>query len=124
MDSQEFVKKLTEAQDLMSKENYANAIAILEELKKIEENGDFDYSLTHKLYQLISNSKSLFNQQKILKFIKLLSKKEKIISIEKLLGVVSKEIDIKIDILRREIELLILRGLISCNFDGNTLKFF
>jgi hypothetical protein len=123
MESQEFVKKLTEAQELMSKENYKDAIAILEELKKIEENGDFDYSLTHKLYQLISNSKSLFNQQKILKFIKILSKKEKNISIDKLLEVVSKEIDIKMDILRREIELLILRGLISCNFDGNTLKF-
>ena len=123
MDSQEFAKKLTEAQELMSRENYKHAIAILEELKKIEENGDFDYSLTHKLYQLISNYKSLFNQQKILKFIKILSKKEKTISVDKLLEVVSKEIDIKMDILRREIELLILRGLISCNFDGNILKF-
>ena len=123
MESQEFVKKLIEAQELMAKENYKDAIAILEELKKIEENGDFDYSLTHKLYQLISNSKSLFNQQKILKFIKILSKKEKTISVDKLLEVVSKEIDIKMDILRREIELLILRGLISCNFDGNILKF-
>jgi len=123
MNSQEFVKKLTEAQNLMSKENYKDAIAILEELKKIEENGDFDYSLTHKLYQLISNSRSLLNQQKILKFIKIISKKEKIISIGKLFEVISKEIDIKMDILRREIELLILRGLISCNFDGNSLKF-
>jgi hypothetical protein len=38
--------------------------------KAIEKEGEFDYSLTHRLYQLLSNSYSLYNQQIILKVLK------------------------------------------------------
>ncbi|MFW9951964.1 MAG: hypothetical protein ACFFKA_17740, partial [Candidatus Thorarchaeota archaeon] len=63
MNTEEFSSKLREVQNLMQQEKYDGAIQILETLKEIEKAGDFDYSLTHKLYQLLSNSKSLYNQQ-------------------------------------------------------------
>ena len=63
MDKQTFIGKLNEAQDLMKNEKYKEAVILLEKLREIEKkNEDFEYSLSHKLYQLISNSNSLYNQ--------------------------------------------------------------
>ena len=67
--SQEFIDKLNEVQELMLKEDYNNAIIILDKLKAIDKQNEFNYNLTHKLYQLDSNVRSLYNQQLILKFI-------------------------------------------------------
>ena len=63
MEPNEFAQKLIEVQDLMKNENYEEAIVILEKLKEIDQKGDFDYNLTHKLYQLISNTHSLYHQK-------------------------------------------------------------
>ncbi len=41
MNTQDFVKKLNDAQDLMSKEKYKEAIIILEKLKEIEKKTRF-----------------------------------------------------------------------------------
>ena len=111
MDPQEFVKKLSEVQDLMQAEKYKEAIKILDNLKEIEKQGDFDYNLTHKLYQLISNTHSLYNQEVILNTLNN-NLSEKTVSFDSLLELVNKhdDIELKKDILRREIELLILRG--------------
>lgn len=125
MDSQELFSKLKDAQELMSKEKYKDALILLYKLKEIEKSGDFDYNLTHKLYQLISNSESLYNQKVILKVITDISQKQDSISIAELNKILlsSKGMSIEDPILRREIEILILRSLITCKIDKDKIVF-
>ncbi len=125
MDSQEFTEKLFQAQDLMANEKYKEAIAILNELKEIDKTGMFEYSLTHKLYQLLSNSQSLYNQQVILSIIEPLSNEQKTISLKEISQKLEKEKDLRLkdDILLREIELLVLRNLLACRIDRDRLEF-
>ena len=124
MNTNEFQIKLQKAQDLMQQEKYDNALELLEELKEIEKLGDFDYSLTHKLYQLISNSKSLYNQQKILKIVNKASENEDSISFFDLKKKLQEEnIELEVSILRREIEILILRSLLNCKIQEDRLLF-
>jgi hypothetical protein len=125
MNTNEFQIKLQKAQDLMQQERYDHALELLEELKEIEKLGDFDYSLTHKLYQLISNSKSLLNQQKILKIVNSTSEHEDSMSFIDLTKKLKEEEDIELEvsILRREIELLILRSLLKCQIQEDRLLF-
>ena len=125
MDKQTFVGKLNEAQDLMKNEKYKEAIILLEKLSEIEKkNEDFEYSLSHKLYQLISNSNSLYNQEIILEHIKKISIKQKSITIHELQNSLN-ENDFKIEesVLGREIELLILRDLLLCKKEGDIIIF-
>ncbi|TFG01894.1 MAG: hypothetical protein EU539_13595 [Promethearchaeota archaeon] len=121
--SQEFINKLNEVQELMLKEDYKKAILILDKLKAIEKENDYNYNLTHKLYQLDSNIHSLFNQQLILKFIFNLSNKKKEISFNELLNLLKQEESIEMDIgtLKREIEILMLRSLLSCKIEENKI---
>jgi hypothetical protein len=95
----------------------------LDQLKEIEQKGDFDYSLTHKLYQLDSNTKSLYNQQILMKYLDKLQKEKKTITFEELKALCSEDLNLDIKILRREIELLILRGVLSCKVEGNKIMF-
>ena len=125
MDKQTFVGKLNEAQELMNNEKYEEAIILLEKLREIEKkNEDFEYSLSHKLYQLISNSNSLYNQEIILEHIKKISIKQKSITIHELQKSLN-ENDFKIEesVLGREIELLILRDLLLCKKEGDIIIF-
>ena len=55
MDANDFIKDLNDAQELMRNEKYKEALLLLGKLKEADKAGDFDYNLTHKLYQLISN---------------------------------------------------------------------
>jgi len=123
MDTQDFVEKLSEASDLMAGEKYKEAIILLEKLKKIDEKGEFDYNLTHKLYQLLSNSHSLYNQKIILTYLRDISKQQKSITFSELNKVLkeNKELDIEDAILRREVEILILRNLLNCKLEGNKI---
>ncbi len=125
MDIQDFIKQLNQVQELMQKENYKEAISIIEKLKEIETESDFNYNLTHRLYQLDSNARSLFNQQKILKIINELSSSCDSISFQELNQVLREKnkLNLSNDILQREIEILILRNLISCKIDGEKLIF-
>ena len=125
MDKQIFIRKLNEAQDLMKNEKYKEAILLLENLREIEkENEDFEYSLSHKLYQLISNSNSLYNQEIILEHIKKISIKQNSIAIHEIRGSLE-ENNFKIEesVLGKEIELLILRGLLTCKKEGDKIIF-
>lgn len=125
MDKQTFVGKLNEAQDLMKNEKYKEAIILLEKLSEIEKkNEDFEYSLSHKLYQLISNSNSLYNQEIILEHIKEISNMQNSLTIHDL-HLSLKENDFKIEesVLGKEIELLILRDLLPCKKEGDTIIF-
>jgi uncharacterized pyridoxamine 5'-phosphate oxidase family protein len=125
MDANDFVKDLTDAQELMKGEKYLEALVILNKLKEADKAGDFDYNLTHKLYQLISNSQSLYNQQRVLSVIKIISQKQKSISFIGLNTILKEQEDVELDelILRREVEILILRSLLACKIEGNDLVF-
>ncbi len=123
MNAQEFIDRLNNAQDLISQEKFKDANVILEDLREIEKKGDFNYSLTHKLYQLISNSRSLYNQQVILKYIGVLSKNKKSITFHEINEKIKNEVNIDELILKREIELLILRGLLQAKIAGNEIIF-
>ncbi|MFW9828793.1 MAG: hypothetical protein ACFFEY_14475 [Candidatus Thorarchaeota archaeon] len=123
MDVQEFSAKLNEVQDLMQKENYKEAISIIDNLKEIEKKGDFNYNLTHRLYQLDSNSRSLYNQQVILNRIKEVSSKYKNLTFRELKEILQDKDDLvlSIDILKREIELLILRNELFCKIENEKI---
>ena len=125
MESQDFYKRLMEAQDLMIREKYKDALILLDELKQIEKNGDFDYELVHKLYQLSSNASSFYNQQIILEKLTFLleAKNRRSIDIQELGKCLREEkgLDLEVNILKRELELLILRDLASFRMEGNKL---
>ena len=127
MNSKEFMKLLNEARELMTQEKYTEAIVILENLKssdKTSEN-DFNYDLVHQLYQLDSNCKSAYHQQIILEIIKNLPIPNNSIKLEEIYKVlrVKENLDITEEILRREVELLILRNLLNCKIEGDQLIF-
>ena len=125
MEANDFVKDLNDAQELMRNERYSEALIILNKLKEADKAGSFDYNLTHKLYQLISNSQSLYNQQRVLSVVKKISLKQKAISFIDLKEMLNKQENVELDelILRREVEILILRSLLECKIEGNDLVF-
>ena len=125
MDTNDFVKDLNDAQEFMRNERYPEALVILGRLKEADKAGNFDYNLTHKLYQLISNSQSLYNQQRVLSVVKKISQKQKSISFIDLREMVNNQENIELDelVLRREVEILILRSLLECKIEGNDLVF-
>lgn len=126
MNPQEFYKRLEEAQNLMLEEKYKESLVILDELKQLEKEEDFEYNLIHKLYQLISNTKSLYNQKIILNRLSILASVENRASIEipDLNNILKEEDGFSLDlnILKRELEMLILRDLANFQIDGNNLK--
>jgi hypothetical protein len=121
--SQEFIDQLNQVQELMLKEDYKRAIIILDKLKTIEKENSYNYNLTHKLYQLDSNVRSLYNQQLILKHIYSLSKTKKEIPFKEIMDLLKKEdsIDIEVGTLKKEIEILVLRSLLSCEVEENKI---
>ncbi len=125
MDTNDFVRDLNDAQELMRNEKYQEALVILGKLKEADKAGNFDYNLTHKLYQLISNSQSLYNQQRVLSVVKKISHEQKSISFIDLSEILKKQENVELDelILRREVEILILRSLLEVKIDGNHLVF-
>ncbi len=125
MDANDFVRDLNDAQELMRTEKYQEALVILGKLKEADKAGNFDYNLTHKLYQLISNSQSLYNQQKVFSTIQKISHKQKSISFQKLKEILKEQENLDLDeqVLRREVEILILRSLLEGKIEGNDLIF-
>ena len=125
MDANDFVRDLNDAKELMRNEKYLDALVILNKLKEADKAGNFDYNLTHKLYQLISNSQSLYNQQRVLSVVKKISQKQKSVSFIDLNEILDKQENVRLDeqVLRREVEILILRSLLECKIEGNELIF-
>jgi len=123
MKSEEFVRKLSEAEDLIVNEKYGDSLELLSNLKEIELKGNFDNSLTHKLYQLISNAESLLNQKNISDALSKLAQDHERMDFETLSEYFRKhmDLDLKPEIMRREIELLILRGKIPYKIKKKTL---
>ncbi len=125
MDANDFVRDLNDAKELMRNEKYLDALVILNKLKEADKAGNFDYNLTHKLYQFISNSQSLYNQQRVLSVVKKISQKQMSISFIDLNEILDKQENVRLDeqVLRREVEILILRSLLECKIEGNDLVF-
>ena len=123
MDSSNFVEQLAEVSQLMKNEKYQEALILIDKLKEIEKNGDFDYELTHKLYQFDSNTRSLYQQEVILNQINSLAAKQSSISFKELNELIEDDLHLDEGTLRREIELLILRDKIQRRIEGNELKF-
>jgi hypothetical protein len=125
MNTEHFIEKLSQAEELISQEHYVDALNILYKLKEIELKGDFDNSLTHKLYQLISNSESLLNQKRIINGLSVLAEKHQEIDFDSIKHHFEHNLDYHFEsgILRREIELLILRDKIPYKIQANKLVF-
>ena len=125
MNSKEFYNRLMEAENLMIHEKYKEALTLLEELKQLEKEGDFEYELIHQLYQLTSNANSFYNQQIILGILNsnTISHNQNFIDINELDEYLKKEagLDLDISTLKRELELLILRDLTSIHIEGNKI---
>lgn len=125
MDPKEFQDQLNDAHELMLQEKFQDAIVILEKLKEIEQKSNFSYSLTHQLFQLISNSHSMYNQQKIKDGINAILMKQKTMTLTDLNQLLKERTGLDLDdkTFKKELELLILRGLISCNIEGKLVIF-
>ncbi|MHA1803194.1 MAG: hypothetical protein ACTSU4_01530 [Promethearchaeota archaeon] len=120
-----FIRELNEARKLMQKDRYGEAIKILDKLKKIEREGDFDYNLTHSLYQLDSNARSLYNQKILLNILNEFSHSRESISFEELNHYVREKKQLIMDnsLIKREIEILILRGEFPGMIRGESIIF-
>ena len=125
MDSKEFQTQLNDAHNLMTQEKFKDAIILLEKLKNIEQESNYDYSLTHQLFQLISNAHSLYNQQKIKDGVNAILMKQKTMALTELNQLLKERTGLDLDdkTFRKELELLILRGLLSCSIEGNNVIF-
>ncbi|HEC38931.1 MAG TPA: hypothetical protein ENI29_11900 [bacterium] len=127
MDISEFNEHLIAIRELMIQEKYSDALVTIDMLKELDKKGDndFSYNLMHQLYQLDSNCRSAFHQQIILEIIKDISNKEQSISLNKLYQILRDKSNLKIgnEILRKEVELLILRDLLKCKIEGNQIIF-
>ena len=127
MDAKEFIEKLNQVRNLMVEENYVEALQVLDFLKNAERTNEdsLDYNLTHQLYQLDSNCKSSYQQQVILAHLNKMPSEKKSISFKDLNQELKEnnKLNISEAILRRDIELLILRDLLKCELKGNLLIF-
>ena len=125
MDSKEFQTQLNDAHELMLQEKYKDAIILLEKLKDIEQKSNYDYSLTHQLFQFISNAHSLYNQQRIKDGVNGILMKQKTMALTELNQLLKERTGLDLDdkTFRKELELLILRGLLSCSIEGNNVIF-
>jgi len=123
MNPKEFIEKLNDVRGLMTQEKYFDAIQILDKLKKTEKNSNYNYDVIHQLYQLDSNCRSVYNQQIILNHLKNISDKKKSISFEELNQELKDKYNLNLNdqILRREVELLILRNKLYCKIDKDTI---
>ena len=125
MDTKDFLNSLNDIRELMVQEKYAEALVLINELKEIEKTKNLDYNLTHQLYQLDSNCYSLYNQQKIFRYLQEIAKDQETITFHELYQMVKAhdELDISEDILRREIEILVLRSVVPYIINGENIIF-
>ena len=123
MEELEFADQLRAANEMISAEKYEEALELLDRLKKIEKDAEYNYNLTHQLYQLDSNTRSLFNQKLILEHVNELSKISSSILFSDIKNKLVKEnaINLDLSIIRREIELLVLRGLLSARLEEDNI---
>jgi len=118
-----FKEELSIAEKLIQEEKFEQALNLLEKMKNYDDDV-FDDALAHNFFMLYSNTQSIVRGKNIYKNLLSLSKiKEKASYKEIFEYLKDKNINLDIDTIKREIELLILKGTVSWKSNNNIIFF-
>ncbi len=118
-----FKEELSIAEKLIQEEKFEQALNLLEKMKNYDDDV-FDDALAHNFFMLYSNTQSIVRGKNIYKNLLSLSKiKEKASYKEIFEYLKDKNINLDIDTIKREIELLILKGIVSWKSNNNIIFF-
>jgi len=118
-----FKEELSIAEKLIQEEKFEQALSLLEKMKNYEDD-EFNDALAHNFFMLYSNTQSIVRGKNIYRDLLPFSKiKEKASYKEIFEYLKDKNINLDIDTIKREIELLILKGLIFWKSKNNTIFF-
>lgn len=118
-----FKEELSIAEKLIQEEKFEQALNLLENMKSYDDDV-FDDALAHNFFMLYSNTQSIVRGKNIYQNLLSLSKiKEKASYKEIFEYLKDKNINLDIDTIKREIELLILKGIVSWKSNNNIIFF-
>ncbi len=118
-----FKEELSIAEKLIQEEKFEQALNLLEKMKNYDDDV-FDDALAHNFFMLYSNTQSIVRGKNIYQNLLSLSKiKEKASYKEIFEYLKDKNINLDIDTIKREIELLILKGIVSWKSNNNIMFF-
>jgi len=118
-----FKEELSIAEKLIQEEKFEQALNLLEKMKNYDDDV-FDDALAHNFFMLYSNTQSIVRGKNIYQNLLSLSKiKEKASYKEIFEYLKDKNINLDIDTIKREIELLILKGIVSWKSNNNIIFF-
>jgi len=118
-----FKEELSIAEKLIQEERFEQALNLLEKMKNYDDDV-FDDALAHNFFMLYSNTQSIVRGKNIYQNLLSLSKiKEKASYKEIFEYLKDKNINLDIDTIKREIELLILKGNVSWKSNNNIIFF-
>ncbi len=118
-----FKEELSIAEKLIQEEKFEQALNLLEKMKNYDDDV-FDDALAHNFFMLYSNTQSIVRGKNIYQNLLSLSKiKEKASYKEIFEYLKDKNINLDIDSIKREIELLILKGIVSWKSNNNIIFF-
>lgn len=118
-----FKEELSIAEKLIQEEKFEQALNLLEKMKNYDDDV-FDDALAHNFFMLYSNTQSIVRGKNIYQNLLSLSKiKEKASYKEIFEYLKNKNINLDIDTIKREIELLILKGIVSWKSNNNIIFF-
>lgn len=118
-----FKEELSIAEKLIQEEKFEQALNLLEKMKNYDDDV-FDDALAHNFFMLYFNTQSIVRGKNIYQNLLSLSKiKEKASYKEIFEYLKDKNINLDIDTIKREIELLILKGIVSWKSNNNIIFF-
>ncbi len=118
-----FKEELSIAEKLIQEEKFEQALNLLEKMKNYDDDV-FDDALAHNFFMLYSNTQSIVRGKNMNQNLLSLSKiKEKASYKEIFEYLKDKNINLDIDTIKREIELLILKGIVSWKSNNNIMFF-
>jgi len=122
-DENKFKKELSMAKALIQKEQFQEALNLLEKMKNYEDDV-FDDSLVHNFFMLYSNVQSTVRGEKIYKNLQSFSRLRKKASYKEIFEYLKeKNIILDMDIIKKEIEILILSGKAPWKANKDTIFF-
>lgn len=117
-----FKEELSIAEKLIQEEKYEQALNLLEKMKNYDD--EFNDALAHEFFMLYSNTQSIVRGKNIYKNLLSLSKIKEKASHKEIFEYLSKKnINLGIDAIKREIEILILKGIVPWKSNNNTIFF-
>lgn len=120
----DFKKKLAEAEKLIQEQDFIGALNLLEKMKRYDDR-KFDDSLVHHFYMLYSNVQSRVHGDLIYENLLPLSEKMDKIAYSEVDTLLKKKgVDLDSNIIKRELEILILKGIApwTCNNEDIIFK--